>query len=188
MISSSPPHDFPHPVVSIFGSSLPRHGDEEYKLAHETGKLLAEAGFTICNGGYAGTMEASAKGAKTGGGKTIGIVSSFFSVTANPYIDRIIITEVLTDRLLKLIELGDAFVVLKGSTGTLLELAAVWEFINKGVIKPRPVILIGNFWNPVVDTLRNELVHEGKKHVSTLVQVASSPKEGVKILLKHFNL
>ena len=172
----------PQPVISVFGSSRPQPGDAEYQLAFDTGKLLAGAGFTVCNGGYGGIMEATAKGAKTGGGTTIGVVSSFFSVTANPYIDRTVVTEALTDRLLKLIELGDAYIILKGSTGTLLELAAVWEFINKGVIRAKPVVLIGNFWTPVLTTLRNELLYEGKGELSSIVKVAASPEECVKIL------
>ncbi len=185
MISST---DHRHLVVSIFGSSRPQPGDAEYQLAFETGKLLADAGFTVCNGGYRGIMEATAGGAKAAGGTTIGVVSSFFSVTANKFIDRTIVTEALTDRLLKLIELGDAYAILKGSTGTLLELAAVWEFINKGVMKTKPIILIGNFWTPVVLTLRGELLHEGKGEIASVVRVVPSAEECVKILRKHFNL
>ncbi len=175
-----------HPVVSVFGSSRPREGEDEYRIAYHTGKVLAEDGFTICNGGYGGTMEASARGAKEAGGSTIGVVCSFFNPSANPYIDRTIVTEHLADRLLKLIELADAFVVLKGSTGTLLELAAVWEFENKRVIKIKPLILIGNFWTAVVETLRHELLHEGKEQAASLVQIVSSPENGAEILKRSF--
>jgi uncharacterized protein (TIGR00725 family) len=174
------------PIVSIFGSSKPKRGDEEYKLAYTTGELLARAGFTICNGGYGGTMEAAAEGAKAGGGTTIGVVSSFFSIVANRFIDKKIITDQVTDRLLKLIELGNAYVVLKGSTGTLLEFAAVWELINKGVIGTKPIILIGKFWQPLVRILQDELIVEGTKQASALVTIVSSPKECVELLIKQF--
>ena len=60
-------------IVTVFGSSRPGEGDEEYLLAYEVGKNLALNGFTVCNGGYAGIMEASARGAKEAGGKTIGV-------------------------------------------------------------------------------------------------------------------
>ena len=51
-------------VITIFGSSRPVKGDEEYQLAYEVGKQLSLAGFTVCNGGFGGIMEASARGAK----------------------------------------------------------------------------------------------------------------------------
>ena len=177
----------PPPVVSIFGSSKPMRGDAEYTLAYTTGELLAQAGFTICNGGYGGTMEASAEGAKAGGGTTIGVVSSFYGVTANHFIDKTVITDKAMDRLLKLIDMGDAYVILKGSTGTLLELAAVWEMVNKRVIGIKPIILIGTFWQPVVRILQDELIVEGKKHTSSLITIVQSPKGCVEELIKQFD-
>jgi len=79
-------------------------------------------------------MEASARGAKEAGGKTIGVTFNIKGRAANSWIDEQIHVPALIDRMMKLVELGDAYVVLKGGTGTLLELAAVWEFINKGLL------------------------------------------------------
>ena len=174
--------DSQHRTITIFGSSKPTHVDPEYGLAYETGKLFAQHGYTVCNGGYGGVMEASARGAKEAMGKTIGVITEQFSTTANIYIDQTICMKTLIERLMKLIELGDAYVVLKGSTGTLLELAAVWEFCNKGLMKVRPIVLIGEFWLPTVDTLRNSLVHEGSESAARYVDIAHSPKECVRII------
>ncbi len=113
-------------TITIFGSSRLKFGEEEFQTAYELGKQLAQSGFTICNGGYGGTMEASARGASEAGGKTIGVVCERFGTTANPFLEETIVTSTHSERLHKLIELGDAYVVLKGSTGTLLELALVW--------------------------------------------------------------
>ncbi|MBI1803060.1 MAG: LOG family protein [Ignavibacteriae bacterium] len=171
----------PH-IVSVFGSSRSRRGEEEYQRAYDVGRALGSAGFTICNGGYGGTMEAVACGAKEAGGRTIGVVCDFFSREANRFIDETIVMETLVDRLMKLVELGDAYVILKGSTGTLLELATVWEFINKKVIDEKPVVIVGNFWSPVTRTLTNELVHEGMEQATKYVSTVQTPEECVALL------
>ena len=168
--------------ISVFGSSRPKPGTPEYQLAYDLGQLIARAGFVLCNGGYYGTMEAGAKGAKDAGGKTIGIVTEEFGIKANAYIVEKIVTHTFVDRLWKLVELGDAYIVLKGSTGTLLELAAVWEFANKGITPEKPIIVIGTFWKPVLETLRDERMHEGLGSAADYVSVASTPQECIALL------
>ncbi len=164
-------------VVTVFGSSRPVEGDEEYQLAYEVGKQLSLAGFTLCNGGFGGIMEASARGAKEAGGKTIGVTFNIKDRKANYWIDENIHVPAIVDRLMKLVELGDAYIVLKGGTGTLLELASVWEFINKGLIAEKPVVIVGRFWQNVVETLREELLWEGVGDCTKFIYRASSPKE-----------
>ena len=165
-------------IVAVFGSSRPSEGDEEYLIAYEVGKYLALNGFTVCNGGYAGIMEASARGAKEAGGKTIGVTfKNKFKKSVNRWIDEEEFQPTLVERMMKLVELGNAYVVLKGGTGTLLELAAVWEFINKGLFAERPIVIIGNFWSGVVETLREELLWEGAGDCTKFIHCASSPEE-----------
>jgi uncharacterized protein (TIGR00730 family) len=145
-------------VISIFGTSRAEPDDAVYMLAMETGMLLAKAGFTIANGGYGGTMVAAAKGASQTGGKTIGVTcSAFKSRKPNEYISKTIVTASLDERLDKLIEIGDGYVVLPGGTGTLLELAKVWELKNKGFLKAnKPIILVGEFWRPLVELIAKD--------------------------------
>lgn len=145
-------------TITIFGTAKARPGDAAYELAYETGKLLAQAGFTVANGGYGGTMLAAAKGASEAGGKTIGVTCSAFEQSrANEFISREIVADSLDERLDTLIKLGQAYVVLAGSTGTLLELAKVWELKNKGFIAAeKPIILVGGFWKPLVDLVISE--------------------------------
>jgi hypothetical protein len=64
------------------------------------------------------------------------------------------------ERLFSLIELGDAFVACKGGTGTLVELAVVWEMLSKSVMEPKPFIVLGDFWRPIL--LRVKEVEQGK--------------------------
>ena len=141
-------------TITIFGTGRARPGDSAYTLAYQTGKALAQAGFVIANGGYGGTMEAAAKGAAEAGGKTIGVTCKAFFGTANRYIREEIATESLDERLDTLIKLGRAYVVLPGGTGTLLELAKVWELKNKGFLQAnKPIILVGRFWKLLVDLI-----------------------------------
>ena len=120
------------------------------------GKSLAEADYGIANGGYGGTREASAKGAKELKGHTIGVTCEAFGRKgANQWIDKEIRTTDLQHRLKTLVDLADAYIVLPGSTGTLLELATVWELINKGFLSTRPIICLGHHWKPVIEVIDN---------------------------------
>jgi len=161
-------------IKSIFGTAKARQGDSVYQLAQQTGKLLAQAGFVIANGGYGGTMEAAAKGAAESGGKTIGVTcSAFGGSVANEYISREIVTSSLDERLEMLIKLGEGYVVLPGGTGTLLELAKVWELRNKGFLnQSKPIILVGEFWKPLVDLVAADDPDSGR-----YVQFADRPEK-----------
>ncbi|OLD58068.1 MAG: hypothetical protein AUI33_18150 [Ignavibacteria bacterium 13_1_40CM_2_61_4] len=173
-------------MVSVFGSSRPRPGDPDYQTAYELGKMLAASGYTVCNGGYGGIMEASARGAREAGGTSIGVVTEFFSRKANPYIDQTIVEATIVDRLQKLLQLGDAYVILKGGTGTLLELAALWEFMNKGIMPQKPAIAVGDFWMPIVDRIAQALVREGSERAARYVTVVGSPSECIATLNAFF--
>ena len=142
-------------TITIFGTAKAVPGDSAYELAYETGKILAQVGFTIANGGYGGTMLAAAKGAAEAGGEIIGVTCSAFKGSiANEYITREIVADSLDERLDTLIKLGQGYVVLPGGTGTLLELAKVWELKNKGFLEAdKPIILVGGFWKPLVDLI-----------------------------------
>jgi len=177
----------PH-VITVFGSARPQPGDQEYDEAYSLGRRLAEAGFTVCNGGYGGSMEAVARGAKEANGATVGVTFSSPGRQANQWIDREIQEPDLPRRLLKLVELGDGYIVLKGGTGTLLELACVWEFINKGIIREKPIVVLGPFWHAVVDVLRQELVWEGIGECTRFITEAATSDECVRELIHRLRL
>jgi uncharacterized protein (TIGR00725 family) len=133
-------------------------------------------------------MEASARGATEAGGDTIGITTKAFpGKPPNEWIDTVVATDSLVERLLKLISTADAYIVLKGGTGTLLELAAVWEFMNKTMMDEKPIIVIGNFWNEVVRTLNDELAWEGLENCTKFVTRVADPAECAKVLEEKFS-
>lgn len=150
-------------IVTVFGSSRPRAGDAEYEEARVLGKKLATHGFAVCTGGYGGVMEAVSRGAKEAGGKTYGVTAEFFQRRANEWVDVEVRKKTWEERLFGLIEMGDGFVGCKGGTGTLVELAVVWEMLNKSVIEAKPVVVIGDFWQPILERVREvELGPAGK--------------------------
>ena len=169
-------------IITIFGTSRAAAGDAIFTLAMGTGRLLAQAGFTIANGGYGGTMLAAAKGAAEAGGEIIGITcSAFKSSRANVYVTREIDTGSLDERLDTLVKLGQAYIVLPGGTGTLLELAKVWELKNKGFLNAnKPIILLGGFWKPLV-----KLIETDDADSSRYVKLADEPKQAVEMIIEN---
>jgi uncharacterized protein (TIGR00730 family) len=168
-------------VVTIFGTGRAKEGGSNFRLAYEVGRLLAQAGLTIANGGYGGSMLAAAKGASEAGGEIIGVTcSAFKSSRANEYVTREVVTASLDERLDTLIKLGWAYVVLPGGTGTLLELAKVWELKNKGFLDGgKPVILVGEFWRPLV-----ALVAADDPDSSSYVKSADGSKQAVQFVIE----
>ena len=140
-------------VITVFGASNPESGSREYEQARAVGRVLAELGYAVANGGYGGTMEASARGAKEAGGRSIGVTCRLWSRQPNEFIDEVIATAEYAERLTKLIDLGrSGYVALPGATGTLVELAWVWEHACKGWWT-RPIALVGEFWRPLVEMM-----------------------------------
>jgi uncharacterized protein (TIGR00725 family) len=163
--------------------------------------LLARAGFTVCSGGYYGAMEAVSRGAREAGGHTIGLTTPFYRLAPNAYLAEEIAISRWQDRLFELVERGDGYIVLKGGTGTLLELAALWESLNKRAIDPRPCVAM-DFWAPVLEYVRPvEIARRGRTWAeagteslrepgngarAAMIQLAQTPEQAVELLAKAF--
>jgi uncharacterized protein (TIGR00725 family) len=150
-------------IISIFGSSRPREGEADYEDARVLGQALAKAGFQVCSGGYGGVMEAASRGAKEAGGRTVGITATFFRGRANAWVDEERSVGSWEERLFELIRVGQGYVACKGGTGTLVELAVVWEMLNKRVMAAKPFVVLGEFWTPILERVREVEVAHGSK-------------------------
>jgi uncharacterized protein (TIGR00730 family) len=163
-------------TVTIFGSSIPGEDTEVYQETQQLGRRLAEAGFAICNGGYGGLMEASARGARESGGHTIGVTCNVWPAAANRWIAEEVRTPTFMQRLLTLIERGDSYIVLPGGTGTLAELALVWEMMNKSSLSRsvggrKPLLVMVPYWQPVIECLEQEMklaLHSNKTKIPAM--------------------
>ena len=67
------------------------------------------------------------------------------------------------ERLFELIRVGHGFVACKGGTGTLVELAVVWEMLNKGMLQGKPFVVLGDFWTPIIERVREVEMDHGSR-------------------------
>lgn len=168
-------------IVAVFGGSRPPPDSAEYAEAHTVGKLLAQRGFVVMNGGYQGTMEASARGARENGGRTIGVLSSEFGWLApNPYLDETTASFDLFARIREMQTRADAFIVLNGSMGTLAELALVWNLAKIDARHRKPIILLGDAWARVLQVWREQLAVTEEE--AGLLQVVEKPEQALELL------
>jgi uncharacterized protein (TIGR00725 family) len=163
-------------AITIFGSSVPKPGEEQYEFAYKLGSSLAENGFNICTGGYAGIMEAASKGAYDRGGLVYAVTVDHWNSKPNPFITIEVRGKTLFERIEKLIEMGDAYVVLQGGTGTFLELAAIWEYANKKLQQPKPIVCHSEMWKTIIEVMNKQMQYEGRdtglvKHCESLEEI-----------------
>lgn len=172
-------------VIAVFGGSRPPADSREYAEAYTVGKLLAQQGFVVMNGGYYGTMEASARGAQEHGGHSIGVLSGEFAhLSANPYLSETQVSPDLFARIRAMQTRADGFIVLNGSLGTLAELALVWNLAKLDAAQRKPIILLGEPWVNVLRVWRSELlVTEEEAH---LLQCARQPADAIELLTRWF--
>jgi hypothetical protein len=146
-------------IVTVFGGSEPRPGDAAYLAAQRLGQLLVEAGFGVASGGYIGTMEAVSRGAAEAGGHVIGVtcaeIEAFRPNRANPWVKEERRMDTLPERILKMIQTCDAAIALPGGSGTLAEVALMWNLLYIRAIPVRPLILVGHEWQTTLSQFIN---------------------------------
>ncbi|OQA53127.1 MAG: LOG family protein ORF6 in fasciation locus [Candidatus Omnitrophica bacterium ADurb.Bin292] len=177
--------------ICVLGSGTVRMNSPVYRQAEELGRALARAGFSVYHGGYGGVMEAVAKGCREAGGHNSGVTiagkrrpsnakrhgNSLFVAShiprKNPYTSAEIKVPSWEKRLLKLIEMGDAYVFLDGATGTMNELFFVWEMANRG-LHAKPILLLGKELHQLVKFLKKNgmvKIPENFHRVATIQRV-----------------
>ncbi|HKG90459.1 MAG TPA: TIGR00730 family Rossman fold protein, partial [Gemmatimonadaceae bacterium] len=150
--------------VSIFGSARTGPDDPQYAAAEETARLLAQAGFSIITGAGPGIMEAANKGAREGGGNSIGCnIELPFEQGANPYVDTLVNFRYFFVRKTMFIKYSVAFIIFPGGFGTLDELFEALTLIQTGKIYRFPVILFGrHYWAGLVRWIHSRVLGERK--------------------------
>lgn len=150
--------------VTIFGSARTSPEDPQYKAAVEVARLLGKAGFSIITGAGPGIMEAANKGAKEGGGHSVGCnIELPFEQGANPYVDTLVNFRYFFVRKTMFIKYSNAFIIFPGGFGTLDELFEALTLIQTGKIYQFPVVLFGrHYWAGLLRWIQSRLVGEGK--------------------------
>jgi uncharacterized protein (TIGR00725 family) len=167
-------------IVTIFGGSKCRDDDPEYQQALRVGELLADSGFTICTGGYAGVMEAASRGAHGRGGRVIGITMNQFKAEPNRYLTEKLPSEHFYERLQRLITQSVGYIALRGGMGTVTEVSLVWNKLQTRVLGPRPLVLLGDCWPPIVKEWQRQLAVSDVD--VTLLEFAETPEAAVSII------
>jgi uncharacterized protein (TIGR00725 family) len=169
-------------IITIFGGSKCGEDCEEYRQARRVGELIAEAGLTICTGGYLGVMEAASRGARERGGRVLGIVMNQFKAEPNRYLTDKVATAHFYERLQNLIMRSVGFIALRGGMGTVTEVSLVWNKLQTRVIERRPLVLLGDCWRPVVEAWQKYLVVSDAD--VSLLTFAETPEEAVGAVLR----
>ncbi|MFG0246162.1 MAG: TIGR00730 family Rossman fold protein [Phycisphaerales bacterium JB052] len=174
------------PCVTVFGSARFDENHEYYKLAQEVGKKLAKAGFGVMTGGGPGIMEAANRGAREGGGLSLGCnIELPMEQVPNPYLDRFVDFKYFFVRKVMLVKYSDAFVVMPGGFGTLDEVFETAVLIQTGKIERFPIIIMGRkFWEPMYDFVTDSLVAGGtiSPEDIDLIHVTDDPDEVISII------
>jgi uncharacterized protein (TIGR00730 family) len=153
----------PRPAVTVFGSARIPTGSDQYEHARECGRALADAGFAVVTGGGPGTMEAANRGAKDGGGYSVGFnIELPHEQRPNPYIDLGHSFRHFYARKVMLVKAAEGFILFPGGFGTLDELFESLTLIQTDKVRQFPVVLIGrDYWRDLLDWIGDEPLANG---------------------------
>lgn len=182
------------PCVSIFGSARTKPENPYYQLATEIAHKLTSQGFGIITGGGPGIMEAGNKGAKAGGGRSVGLnIDLPFEQHSNPYIDsdKNIDFDYFFARKVMFVKYSQGFVVLPGGFGTLDELFEALTLIQTLKIGKFPIVLVGtSYWSGLLEWIKTSML-EQEKNVSpqdlNLFKLVDTADEAVQIIVDFYS-
>lgn len=155
--------EFAQPCVTVFGSARFPEGHHYYQLAREIGKALAMSGYAVMTGGGGGVMEAANRGAKEGGGLSLGCnIQLPKEQKPNRYLDKFIEFEHFFARKVMLVKYSCAFVVLPGGFGTLDEAFEIATLMQTDKLERFPLIAVGSeFWDQLVAFVTDTMLKVG---------------------------
>jgi len=173
-------------LISVFGGSQSKPGDETYQQAYLLGRLLAQAGHSVMTGGYIGTMEAVSRGAAESGAHVIGVtcdeIERWRPVGANQWVKEERRFPTLRERLFYLIENCDAAIALPGGIGTLAEISEMWSHMQSRAIAIRPLVLIGQGWKDTLNMFIMSFSEFIPQEYRRLVKCAETIEEALALL------
>jgi uncharacterized protein (TIGR00730 family) len=175
------------PAVTIFGSARISEDHRAYAAARETGRRFAEAGFAVVTGGGGGVMEAANRGAKEGGGLSVGFnIELPHEQRPNPYLDIELTFHHFYARKTMFVKAAEGFVIFPGGFGTLDELFESLTLIQTGKVLHFPVVLYErDYWEPLLGWTRDRPLAEAmiSSDDVELLMLADEPEEAVQLVL-----
>ena len=180
----------PLPAVTLFGSARVREGNPVYEAARATGRLFAEAGWSVITGGGPGAMEAANRGAKDGGGFSVGFnIELPHEQHANPYLDIDVTFDHFYARKVCFVKPAEGFVIFPGGFGTMDELFEALTLIQTDKVLNFPVVLFGSdFWEELLHFIRGEVLADGliSPEDLELLRVVDTPADAVQFVLECY--
>jgi uncharacterized protein (TIGR00730 family) len=151
------------PAVTIFGSARVREGDAPYEHARVTARRFAEEGWSVVTGGGPGVMEAANRGAKEGGGLSVGFnIQLPHEQRSNPYLDIDVTFRHFYVRKTMFVKAAEGFVVFPGGFGTVDEMFEALTLIQTGKVLHFPVVLHDtDYWGELLGWIKGELLDDG---------------------------
>jgi uncharacterized protein (TIGR00730 family) len=178
------------PAITVFGSARVHEDNPIYGWAREVGRLLAEAGFAVITGGGPGVMEAANRGAREGGGLSVGFnIELPHEQHENPYLDIELTFKHFYARKTMFVKAAEGFVIFPGGFGTLDELFESLTLIQTGKVLHFPVVLVGSeYWAPLLDFVRDRLLVDGmiSEDDLELLEVTDDPARAVSLLREGY--
>jgi len=146
--------------VAIFGSARAQPGTFVYDEVKRAAAAFASLGCDIVTGGGPGLMQAANEGAKSGGAPgSVGIrVELPFEQDVNPFVEQAFEHETFFTRLHHFVIASDAFVVVPGGIGTVLEMLMIWQLLQVRHVNDVPLILVGRMWKGLVDWTKTAML------------------------------
>jgi uncharacterized protein (TIGR00730 family) len=179
------------PAVTIFGSARLREGDAPYEHARTTARRLAEEGWSVVTGGGPGVMEAANRGAKEGGGLSVGFnIQLPHEQQSNPYLDIAVTFRHFYVRKTMFVKAAEGFVVFPGGFGTVDELFEALTLIQTGKVLHFPVVLVGSdYWGELLEWVRIEAFADGMISAEdvALLHVTDDPAEAVRLIVESYD-
>src|SRR6185369_3607356 len=175
--------------VTVYGSARFKEGHPYYELARGMGKALAENNFTVMTGGGPGVMEAANRGAKEGGGASLGCnIVLPFEQHLNPYVDMKAEFEFFFTRKVILRKNSVGYVLMPGGFGTMDEIFEVLTLLQTGKLPSRPVVCMGrDYWQHMQRFLRDTMLASGTISATDLdlALVTDDPLEAVRYIQEN---
>ena len=175
------------PGVTIFGSARVGEGHAVYEAARAVGRLFAAAGFAVVTGGGPGAMEAANRGARDGGGVSVGFnIELPHEQRANSYLDVEHTFEHFYARKVMLVKASEGFVLFPGGFGTLDELFEALTLMQTNKVLDFPVVLFGrDYWSPLLDWLEETVLERGmiSPEDEQLLFCTDDPDEAVEVVV-----
>jgi hypothetical protein len=182
-----------HYYVTIFGSARIQPNQEVYVEVKRLAAELTRMGCGIVTGGGPGLMQAANEGAREADEKnpqrSVGIrVDLPFEQTVNPFVGEVFEHRTFFSRLHQFVMLSEAFIVVPGGIGTVLELAMIWQLLQVRKLYGTPLVLLGPMWKGLVEWTRQHMLAPGAEMVSPLdleiPQCVNTVEEAIAIVRK----